>query len=239
MIQRGALVPVPGGFDIFLRALESRELDLAAPEEYGRLTSRQRQAFAHEIAHTLFYKDLDGVPSPTNSVKNLLEFERICDRTGWHLLIPTGLLEAEIKNELGDCNRIDADFIRAMKDKFRASPEVTLERIRITESQNAFARCILVVRKGNGEAKVTGSYFGLGLLSVISELRANATLLNWFPEFPEQAVNRDGSGRWEIIRRGRRLLIEKFPLERRGDFFLQVDGLDLMTRSSQQSGQLQ
>ena len=228
MIHRGALVPVPGGFEVYLRALEPEKLNLDAPETYGQLTTRQRQAFAHEIAHTFFYKDSNGVPAPTHQVKNDLELEKICDRTGWHLLIPTGLLKAEINNKLGDCTRIDAHFIRTMKDKFYASPEVTLERVRVTETGNTFARCILTVRKVDGETKVTGSYFGLGLLSVIPELKANETLQKWFPEFPEQAINRDGTGRWEVVRRSRRLLIEKFPLGMRSDFLLQVDDLDLM-----------
>lgn len=229
MIHRGALVPVPGGFEVFLRALEPKELDLAAPEAAGSLTTRQRQALAHEIAHTLYYKDSGGVPSPTGEIKSTRALEELCDRTGWRLLIPTGLLKAEIKNALGDPSRIDANFIRTMKDKFRASFEVTLERVRVTASENGFLRCILVVRASDSGVKITSCYYGLRILSFVPEPKVNTPLSEWLPEFPPSAIKRESSGRWEIARRGRTIVVEKFPLGRRGDFLMQVDGVDRMT----------
>jgi hypothetical protein len=235
MIQRGALVPVPGGFEVFLRALEPRELDLAAPEKQGLLTTRQRQAFAHEIAHTLFYRDSDGKPAPTGQVKNSPELERICDRTGWHLLVPTGMLQKEIRKELGDSERIDIEFIHMMKGKFNVSYEVTVERVRIVESQNGFARCILVARKGRAGARMTASYFGVGIFSIIPELATNESLLDWFPEFPREAVERSGAEEWEVSRKGHRLLIRKLPAGRRGDFLLQVDDIARMAPSSRRT----
>jgi len=190
---------------------------------YGSLTTRQRQAFAHEIAHTLFYRDSGGVPSPTAQVRNSRELERICDRTGWHIVIPADLLKAEIR-ELGGPKRIDADFVLKMKDKFRASPEVTLERVRVTARENEFDRCVLVVRSSDSGARIAAAYYGLSILSLIPEPKVDATLSDWFPELPPAAINRETRGQWEVARRGRTLVVEKFPLGRPGDFLLQVDG---------------
>lgn len=225
MIHRGALLPVEGGFELYLRDLKDKDLDIDAPEP-PLLTTRQRHAFAHELAHTVYYRGATGVPSPTDEVTNHMELERICDGAARRLLVPASLVQKEVRNKLGDCDRIDAAFIRSMKVNFNASYEVTIGRIGVVESGNAFARCILLIRKNRGQAEVVAWYFGVSLLSVISEPKKRyQPIREWFADLPEDVVDRDGIAEWEIMRRGRALLIQKFPLGKRGDFLLQIDDL--------------
>jgi hypothetical protein len=224
MIPRGVVVPVLGGFEVFVRDLAPRELNLEAPEPSGLLTPRQRFAFAHEIVHTMFYKGVQDYPIATGAVKNPLDLEDICDRGAKRLLVPTDLLRREIRQELGDCRRIDARFVRSMVAKFRTSYDVMISRLSVVESENAFSRCILLVRKGRGGAQVSASYFGLGLASILPfPPKRDYPVLGWFPGFPTDVVERDEGGKWEVIIKGRGLVIGKTPLGRTSDFLLQVD----------------
>jgi hypothetical protein len=226
MIHRGVLVPIEGGFEVFLRDLKPKDLDILAPEPHDLLTTRQRHAFAHELAHTYYYRVSTGVPRPTDEVTDYRELENICDGAARRLLVPANLLRKEIASKLGDSERIDAAFIRAMKVSFHASYEVVINRISVVESQNAFARCILLIRRDGGEARVTAWYFGLSILSVLSPPKERyQPVRSWFAEFPEDLPNVSGIAEREIRRQGRSLLIQKFPLGRRGDSLLQVDDL--------------
>lgn len=223
MVNRGVLVPVGGGFEVYLRDLDSRDIDIEGAEPETLLSPRQRFTFAHEIIHTFFYKTSSEVPAPTGVVKNPLKLEEICDRAALRLLVPTPLLRREIRKELGDSRRIDSDFIRAVTVKFRTSYEVMIERLRAVESENTFARCILLVRKNKGEALTTASYLGLGLISTLSTPKKYQPVANWFSGFPSTIVEGEGDGRWEVTVSGRELVFAKTPLGRSGDFILQID----------------
>ncbi len=101
MVPRGLLLPVDGGFEVYLRNVDRDDIDLARPELHSLLSSRQRFSFAHEIAHTLFY-DLSGaVPTPDANAPNPLELERTCDRVAGKILVPVRLLKREIAAALG------------------------------------------------------------------------------------------------------------------------------------------
>jgi len=224
MVQRGVLVPVSGGFELFLRDLESRDLDLEAEEPQGALSPRQRFTFAHELAHTHFYKSSDGVPTVRDVEIIPQELEEVCDGAAGRILVPTNLLKNEISLELsGNCERIDSEFVRAMAARFRASLDVIINRLHTVESGNVFARCILLVRRKHGEAQIRACYMGVTLLSIIPTPRNYDSVVNWFPELPRDIVERDGTGTWDVTRRGRQLEIEKIALGRSGDFLLQVD----------------
>jgi hypothetical protein len=224
MVQRGVLVPVSGGFELFLRDLEPRDLEIEAAEPQGALSPRQRFTFAHELAHTHFYKTSDGVPTVRKLGLIPPELEEICDGAAGRILVPTNLLRREINQELlGNCERIDVDFIRAMAARFGASHEVMINRLRGVESGNVFARCILLVRREHGGAQIRACYMGLTLLSILPTPKNYDSVVTWLPELPREIVERDGKGRWDVTRRGRQLEIEKIPLGRSGDFLLQVD----------------
>jgi IrrE N-terminal-like domain len=226
MVHRGVLIPVEGGFEVYLRNLKSRELDIESPEPRGLLTTRQRHSFAHELAHTFYYRISNGVPKPTDDFTDYRTLEGICDGAARRILLPANLLRKEIRNQLSDCEKIDVPFIRAMKVAFNASYEVTIDRIRVVESQNAFARCILLVRNIRGQAKMSAWHFGASILSALPVPQETyQPLEGWIAELPEGVSGRGEISTWEITRRGRALLIQKFPLGRSGDFLLQVDDI--------------
>jgi hypothetical protein len=227
MVQRGVLVPVSGGFELFLRDLEPRDLDIGAEEPLGALSPRQRFTFAHELAHTHFYKASEGVPTARKVQIVPPEIEKICDGAAGRVLVPTNLLKREIDQELlGNCERIDANFVRAMAARFRASHDVIINRLNAVDSGNVFARCILLVRREHGEAQIRASYMGVTLLSILPTPKRYDLVVNWLPELPRDIVERGDRGRWDVTRRGRTLEIEKIPLGQSGDFLLQVDDLD-------------
>jgi IrrE N-terminal-like domain len=224
MVQRGVLVPVPGGFELFLRDLQPRDLEIEGEEPQGALSPRQRFSFAHELAHTHFYVASDGVPTVRKIRINPQELEVICDGVAARILVPADLLNREIRQELaGNYERIDADFVREMAEKFRASHDVVINRLRVVGSENAFARCILLVRRSNGVAQMRACYMGQTLLSSLPAQKIYDPVANWFQEFPRAITEGDGGGRWHVNRRGRHLEIEKIPLGRSGDFLLQID----------------
>jgi hypothetical protein len=230
MVQLGALAPVPGGFEIYIRHPEPQDLDVELPESPKLLSPRQRFTLAHEIAHTLFYTGVEGVPVPNTKLKERgtrkhLGLEEVCNRVAKRLLVPKALLFGEIDRKLRDLERIDADFVRAMAARFRVSYEVTLGRLRVAAPDNAYARCILLVRKIDDEYRVVESYIGAGLLSALPTLARQQAqpLQSWLPEFPLSTLGASAKEQCQITRRGRVLLIQKLPLSRSGDFLMQVD----------------
>jgi len=224
MVPRGVLVPVSGGFELFLRNPDSRDLNLETKEPQNLLSHRQRFNFAHEIAHTFFFRDSKAIPTPITVTGDPRKLEDICDVAAGHILVPSDLLRREIKRELlGNCERIDSHFVRAMVAKFQASPDVVINRLRMVESGNVFARCILLVRKIDGESQIRACYMGVTLLSSLPEPNIYGPVANWFQEVPRAVTDSDGGGKWEITRGRRKLEMEKIPLGRSGDFLLQID----------------
>jgi IrrE N-terminal-like domain len=224
MVQRGVLVPVSGGFELLLRDLEPRDLDIETEEPQGALSPRQRFTFAHELAHTYFYEASSQIPTARKVEMIPPELEEVCDGAAGRILVPATLLKREISQDLsGNRERIDADFVRAMAVRFSVSHHVMINRLHVVESGNVFARCILLVRKKLGEAQIGACYMGLRLLSIFPKPKNYDSVANWLPELPRDILERDGGGRWNVTRRGHQLEIEKIPLGRSGDFLLQVD----------------
>jgi len=223
MIPRGLLLPVEGGFEVYLRDLVRKDIDILEPEPSGLLSSRQRFALAHEIAHTFFYKFSDAVPAPDGTISNALELEKICDRTAGHILVPTDLLKREIKREVGDYAKIDAAFVRQSASRFRTSLEVLIDRLAVVEPSNGFDRCVLLIRRRLGEAEIRASYFGVGLLPILPRPTKYTRLTDWITDFPRRAIDGTDGSEWAITRMGRSITFRKTALGTRGDFLLQVE----------------
>jgi len=241
MMQLGALVPVPGGFEIFVRHQEPRDLDVGAPEPPKLLNTRQRFTLAHEIAHTLFYKGFEDVPIPNTKLKKRgtrrqFGLEEVCNRVATRLLVPKRLLLGEIRRSLQAPERIDAHFVRAMAAKFRVSADVMLGRLRVVAWDNAFARCIVLVGMRDSRDRVRDSYMGLSLLSAFPPLERGAPLLSWFPELPPSILEASGNKEWQIKRRDREFLLQKFPLGKGGGFLMQIDDLGHKAPGSRRQG---
>ncbi len=218
MIPRGVLLPVEGGFEVYLRDSNRKDFDTSETEPEGLLSPRQRFSLAHEIAHTFFYKFSGSVPAPDDAVSNGPELEKICDRTAGHILVPTDLL----KREVGDYERIDAAFVRSVASKFRASLTVLIERLSIVEPSNPFERCVLLAKRLDGDAEIRAVYFGVGLLRTLTRPSKYTRVTEWIAEFPRRAIEKQEDADWNITWRGRPITFIKTELGGSGDFLLQV-----------------
>jgi IrrE N-terminal-like domain len=217
MIPRGVLMPVDGGFEVYLRDSCQKEMDISEPEAEGGLSNRQRFSLAHEIAHTFFYKFSNLKPAP-EAVSNELELEKTCDRTAAHILIPTNLL----KREIGDYQRIDASLIRSIACKFRTSLTVAIDRLTTVEPSSPIERCVLLVRRIHGDGQIRALYFGVGMLRTLPQPRRYGRLTEWLSDFPRRLIDRGGDLEWRTSRMGRSLTFERTELESGTDFLLQV-----------------
>src|SRR5580704_7907308 len=63
IIPRGILLPVKGGFEVYLRDQMRKDVDISKEEPRDELSVRQRFSLAQEVAHTRFYRFSDPVPS--------------------------------------------------------------------------------------------------------------------------------------------------------------------------------
>jgi len=233
MVHRSALAPQEGGYCVYIRGLEPQGLAIGAAEPDGLLTVRQRFAFAHEIAHTLFYKFSARTPVATGEVPNKPDLEEICDRGAKRILAPKSIVQSEVKARLDTPERIDVDFVRAISAHFRVSHRVMIERLRVAYPENEFARCIVLVENDEGTHKVAAGYVGVPILSVFPSTADYPLLSKWLPELPPETASQTGKSTSRQTVRGRNLLIEKFPLGPSGDFLLQIDDLDNLAPSSQ------
>jgi len=220
MIPRGMLVPVEGGFEVYLRDHDRKDVDISKSEPDGELTARQRFSLAHEIAHTLFYKFSSETPAP-EPISNDLELEKTCDRMAGHILIPTDLL----KRDIGDYERIDARFVQWVARTYRTSLTVAISRLTLVEPSNPFERCILLVHRSQGDGHIRAAYFGVGLYRTLPRPIPYARLTEWIADFPVGFIEGKGSSDWKTTRKGRALEFEKTELGSGSDFLLQVQVL--------------
>src|SRR5713101_6845306 len=73
IIPRGIMVPVAGGFEVYLRDQVQKDVDISKEEPRADLSVHRvhhRFSLAHEIAHTRFYRFSDQVPSPDDMIPN-------------------------------------------------------------------------------------------------------------------------------------------------------------------------
>ncbi len=219
IIPRGLLLPVDGGFEVYLRNTVQEDVDLDMSEPDGFLSNRQRFSFAHEIAHTLFYKLSEAVPSPDGTASsNGHELEKTCDRTAGHILMPTSLLRREIK----DRENIDAEFVRSVATRFHTSIAVALQRLSAVEPSNTFERCLVLAHRVQGNAQIGASYFGLGLLRTLPRPANFTRVTDWLKDFPRHAIDQRSDCEWQTSTLGRPITITKTELGASGNFLLQV-----------------
>jgi hypothetical protein len=217
IIPRGVLVPMTGGFQVYLRDSVRRDVDISEGEPRGFLSVRQRFSLAHEIAHTFFYKLSDSIPVPDDTVSNGFELEQVCDRTAGHILVPTSLLHREIE----DYEKIDAAFIRSIASKFQTSLTVMIQRISAVAS-NPLERCVLLARRLNADAEIRAIYFGVGLLRTFPRPKRYTRLTEWIVDFPRPLIDRRENCDCRVIRMGRPVTFIKTELGAGNDFLLDV-----------------
>lgn len=223
MIPRGAVVPVDGGFEVFIRNLEPKDTDIENPEPDGLFNAQQRFTLAHEIAHTHFFQGLEGTPIPSTEVKLHSDLEEICDRAAKRILVPRDLLRKEIRLSNGGSQHIDIGFVRSMASRFRASYEVILERLRAAEPDGPTSRCLLLARRRDGETRVMTWFLGSSLLSALPPLHKYQAIKTWLPVLPDHLLERDRPMNLDLKIGKRQLHVRKEPIGLANDFFLQLD----------------
>jgi hypothetical protein len=198
MVPRGLLLPVEGGFEVYLRDMVAGELDISCPEPQGVLSGRQRFSFAHEIAHTLFYDLSASVPCPQDTIENGFALEKLCNETAGYILVPTELL----KRELEDYELIDADFVRSVAARFNVSLIVAIERLCAVQPSNPFERCVVLAKRIEGDAEIRALYCGIGLLSTLPRPVKFSRVTDWVADFPRQFIEMRNDGEWKTTRMG-------------------------------------
>jgi len=196
------MVPVAGGFEVYLRDQARKDVDISKEEPRGDLSVRHRFSLAHEIAHTRFYRFSDSVPSPDPMIPNERKLEDDCDRMAGCILVPTYLLKQKIR-DYG--KEIDADFVRSVASDFRTSVDVALERLKVVEAANSFERCILLARRVHGDAEIQSLFFGLGLSPVLSRPERYTRVTDWLPNFPRHALGKGEDSGSFAAQMGRRI----------------------------------
>jgi hypothetical protein len=221
MVPRAALVPVEGGFDIYLRDPLPRDIDISGPEPPDLLSTRQRFSFAHEVAHTYFFDLSKSVPTPTGSFSDPTELEKTCDLTAAHILIPTTILRKEIKRKIGDAANIDSAFVRSAASDFRTSIHAMLERLtRVAPSD--LDRGVVLIRRLEGDAQIQAFYFGVGLMPILPRPKKYIRVTEWLRDFPKTEIAKREDSAWAINRYGRSVSFTKRELRSRNDFLLQI-----------------
>jgi len=200
MIPRGLMLPVEGGFEVYLRDQMRRDADVSKGEPEGALSVRQRFSLAHEIAHTRFYRLSDPIPCPQPITSNGRELEDICDQMAGCILIPTSLLKRKI-HDYG--KEVDANFVRLITQDFRTSMTVALERLRVVEAGSSSNRCILLARRIHGDAEIQTLHFGIGLWPLLPRPEKYTRVTDWLPDFPRNAFTRSEDNGSFVTPKGR------------------------------------
>jgi hypothetical protein len=219
IIPRGMMVPVEGGFEVYLRDQAQKDVDISRAETMGDLSFRQRFSLAHEIAHTRFYRFSDSAPLPDAMTPNWRNLEDSCDRMAGCILIPTYLLKQKIR-EYG--KEIDGGFVRSVASDFRTSLTVALERIRVVEAASSFDRCILLAQRVQGDAEIRSLFFGLGLSPVLPRPEKYTRLTDWLPNFPRRALSQRTDSGCFAVRAGRTIAFTTTDLGNGGAFLLEL-----------------
>jgi hypothetical protein len=84
-------------------------------------------------------------------------------------------------------DNIDATFVRSAASSFRTSIPVMIERRSIAAPAD-FERCVLLVRRLEGDAQIRASYFGVGLLPILPRPRKYTHVTDWLADFPRLAI---------------------------------------------------
>jgi hypothetical protein len=219
IIPRGLMLPVGGGFEVYLRDQVRKDLDISKEEPRDELSVRQRFALAHEIAHTRFFRLSESVPFPDSTMSNALSLEHECDQMASCILVPTYLLKQKVR-DYG--KEIDAHFVRSVASDFRTSVTVALERLKVVEAANSLERCILLARRIHGDAEIRSLFFGLGLSPVLSRPERYTRITDWLPNFPRHALGRTEDSGLFATKRGRKIAFTTTKLGTSDSFLLEL-----------------
>ena len=176
MIPRGGLAAVRDGFDLFIRHVETRELSLDDERALAALDRRQRFTFAHELAHTFFFRLDHQPPVVVESVPKYIELEEACDRAAAHILVPTSSLRRFVRGR----EAISPELVLEVSDQFSVSVDVSLRRLSaLADFDSHPIGVLLAERRGAPEHRISAMFFKAGLLPFLPKPMSHQTLLEW------------------------------------------------------------
>lgn len=133
MIPEAAIEAVPGGFKVYLQA---NFVTVAGA------TVRRRFSLAHEFCHTLFFDVNKAKPEKIRGVPNGDNAERLCNKGAALLVVPTQLLEFELRRVEGGIN---SRTVTSLSQKFAVSAEVMIRRLQDVVSASLVDRAVILV----------------------------------------------------------------------------------------------
>ena len=176
MIPRGGLAAVRDGFDVFIRHEESAELSITDADAFYSLNRRQRFTFAHELAHTFFFRLDCQPPVAIDSVPNYLELEEACDRAAAQILVPISSLRRFTRG----LEAVSPKLVVDVSNRFSVSIAVALRRLSaLTDFDSNPIGILLVERNGTPEHRITSMFFKTGLLPFLPKPKSHQPLLEW------------------------------------------------------------
>jgi hypothetical protein len=176
MIPRGGLATFGDGFDVFIRHQESRELSIDDADGIAALDRRQRFTFAHELAHTFFFRLDCQPPVAVESVPNYLELEDACDRAAAQILVPATSLRRFTRGR----EVMSPELAVEVSDRFSVSIAVALGRLSgLTDFDSNPIGVLLVERNGSPEHRISAMFFKTGLLPFLPKPKPHQALSEW------------------------------------------------------------
>lgn len=225
MIHRGALISTEDGFEIYLRDLVERDINISEAEAAGMLSSRQRFALAHEVAHVWFHMHSKELPR-RRAYEDVKSVEETCDGAAERILVPTRALKKYIDETLGDVERIDAAFLHSATKLFRTSPRVMIEALRRVEATNMFDRCIMFFTTSNGQPEIATWYCGAPMLRTLPlPKRPYHPLSEWLKRVLSSLAEAGDGRELRVKAIDREVVLKKVAWRSGRDFSIQIDGI--------------
>lgn len=213
MIPRGGMEAVEGGFRIYIRGDENRELALDEAEIAG-LTNRQRFTLAHELGHTLFFDWTRSRPRPLEKAPKNQELEDLCDIAAANLLVPIDYLWPRVKARY----QMSTNDVLSWAEEFRVSAEMMVGQIALAGCP-AVDRVLIVARKlGGSDAQVRRSWFGAEFGSLLRRPR-DFQRLSHAADVLAMATQKADGDVWQATCHGRQVRVQRVPHPRSPGYF--------------------
>jgi hypothetical protein len=194
MIPRGGLVPVAGGFDLYLQRESESSLDLVDPGTQVELTPRERFVVAHELAHTLFFDLAKDPPSLLQTSTDGPALEKVCDEVASQLLVPSWVL----RDRLRRLERISAEMVTDLAREFAVSVQVMVRRLAKTDSVPGSDVALILAYPSPGwrDAEIRGVCYGASMLPLKPRPAMYGSLKAWCGELVSDDLFHPGNREW-------------------------------------------
>ena len=217
MLPDGGLVPVSGGFELYVRDSQESVADFGGKSPMPILTPRQRFTIAHEVAHTFFFDLSTSPPVELNGLPRLPVLERVCNRIAADMLVPGGLLRATLRQ----LHSISATTVSELAKQFDVSVQMMVRRL-ATESLPSLDEAMILAypTREPGDAQIRAVCYGHGLLSVRPRPAEFGSLRAWSGDLLPGDFFKPGEKSWYQDVGNRRLCVTKSLLASRSGAFL-------------------